>query len=65
MQEVPRKVKEIKKAALEVVFHKELEELDDHSKELLDKVMNYVEKKYVSVPMKMAKEILLENEPTK
>jgi len=65
MQEVPRKVKEIKKAALEVVFHKELEELDDQSKQLLDKVMNYVEKKYVSVPMKMAKEILLDNESAK
>ena len=60
MSAVPKQVKEIKKNALEVVFQKELEELDDTSKEVLDKVMSYVEKKYVSVPMKMAKEILLE-----
>ena len=62
MRVVPEKVKEIKKNALEVVFQKELESLDPESKELLDKVMAYVEKKYVSMPMKMAKEIILETE---
>lgn len=62
MRVVPEKVKEIKKNALEVVFQKDLEALDSHSKEVLDKVMSYVEKKYVSVPMKMAKEIMLETE---
>lgn len=65
MSEVPEKVKEIKKNALEVVFQKELDSLDEHSKEVLDKVMSYVEKKYVSMPMKMAKEILLETESSK
>ncbi len=63
MSTVPKAVKEIKKNAIEVVFQKELETLDPKSKEVLEKVMAYVEKKYVSVPMKMAKEIMLENEP--
>lgn len=65
MREVPEKVKEIKKNAMEVVFQKELEGLDANSKEVLDKILSYVEKKYVSVPMKMAKQILLEADSSK
>lgn len=58
MQEVPKKVKEIRETAYGAVFAKEIEQLDPASRELLDKVLNYVEKKYISVPMKMAREIL-------
>ncbi len=61
MQTVPAKVKEIRKTAMEAVFAKEIEDLDDGSKEVLDQVINYFEKKYISVPMKMAKDIILEN----
>lgn len=60
MSDVPRKVKEIRQAAVNAVFAKEISTLDDASKELLDRVLNYVEKKYISVPMKMAREILAE-----
>ncbi len=60
MQEVPKKVKEIRVAAHDV-FAKELTDMDDTSKELLDKVISYMEKKYISVPMKMAREIFIEN----
>ena len=59
MQEVPKKVKEIRETAYGAVFAKEIEQLDPASRELLDKVLNYVEKKYISVPMKMAREILV------
>jgi glutamyl-tRNA reductase len=58
MSEVPKKVKEIRETANEV-FAKELLGLDAESKEVLDKMLSYMEKKYISVPMKMAKEILL------
>ena len=58
MQSVPQKVKEIRETAMNSVFAQEIEQLDPQSKELLDKVMNYMEKKYISVPMKMAREIL-------
>lgn len=61
MKLVPKKVKEIKDKAISEVFSKELETLDDNSREVLDKMMAYMEKKYISVPMKMAKEILLKN----
>jgi len=33
--------------------------MDQHSREVLEKVINYMEKKYISVPMIMAKEILI------
>jgi glutamyl-tRNA reductase len=57
MSEVPKKVKEIRETANEV-FAKELKNLDTESKKVLDKILSYMEKKYISVPMKMAKEIL-------
>lgn len=62
MSEVPQKIKEIKELALNEVFSKELETMTDESKEVLDKMLAYIEKKYISVPMKMAKQIFLEQE---
>jgi len=64
MQSVPLKVKEIREHAVSNVFAKEIESLDDHGKEVLNKMMTYLEKKYISVPMKMAKEILLDQNAT-
>jgi len=60
MSEVPRKVKEIRETAVNEIFAKDIEKLDAGSKETLDKVIAYLEKKYISMPMKMAKEILME-----
>lgn len=60
MQAVPQKVKEIKSKAVDSVFANELSQLDENSREVLEKVLGYMEKKYISVPMKMAKEIILE-----
>lgn len=58
MREVPQKIKEIKSTAVNTVFAKEIEELDENTKELFDKVLTYMEKKCISVPMVMAKTIL-------
>ena len=60
MQDIPKKVREIRAHATETVFARELSELDPQSRELVLNMMHYMEKKYISVPMKMAKEILLE-----
>ncbi|MDQ0969865.1 glutamyl-tRNA reductase [Flavobacterium sp. W4I14] len=62
MQEVPRKIKEIKNTAINGVFADEISQMDEASREVLERVMNYMEKKYISVPMVMAKEILV-NQP--
>lgn len=59
MQDVPRKIKEIKNTALNGVFADEISQMDDASREVLERVMNYMEKKCISVPMIMAKEILV------
>ncbi len=59
MQEVPRKVKEIKSFALNEVFASEVSALDHDAREVLEKVMAYMEKKYIKVPMVMAKDILV------
>ena len=56
---VPASIKGIKKRAYSEVFVKELENMDPASRQVLDSMVDYMEKKYISVPMKMAKEILL------
>ena len=62
MRHIPQKVKEIKSMAIETVYAKELRGLNPESREVLDKVIAYMEKKYISVPMIMAKEVML-NKP--
>ena len=59
MRTVPEKVKEIRQTT-QAVFAKDLEKLDPQTTELLSKMMDFMEKKYLSVPMKMAKEILVQ-----
>ena len=61
MRDVPQKVKEIKATALNEVFRNDVEGLDEHSREVLEKIIGYMEKKYMSMPMIMAKEILLKH----
>lgn len=61
MKTVPQSIKEIKKIAFSEVFKSDLDSLDEHSKEILEKIIGYMEKKYISGPMKLAKEIMLKN----
>ena len=61
MIEVPKKIKEIKSIAVNQVFKDEIDSMDDNSKEVLEKVLGYMEKKYISGPMKLAKDILIQN----
>lgn len=60
MVSIPETIKEIRNTALGSVFAKDLETLDEHSRDVLEKIMNYMEKKYISIPMKMAKDVLLD-----
>jgi glutamyl-tRNA reductase len=59
--EIPKRVREIKEVALNEVFAKDLGTLDTQSREVLDKVLAYMEKKYNAVAMKTAKEALLKD----
>ena len=59
MQVVPQTIKEIRNTAVNSVFAEDINELDQQSKDILEKVLNYMEKKYISIPMLMAKDILI------
>lgn len=56
MRGVSQDIRKIKDHAVGKVFSREISQLDPNSKELLDKVLQYMEKKYVSIPMTRAKE---------
>ena len=61
MKEVPKQVKEIRRTAVAEVFKSDIENMDPETREVFDRVLGYVEKKYISGPMKLAKEIILKN----
>ncbi|MFM9028757.1 MAG: glutamyl-tRNA reductase, partial [Bacteroidota bacterium] len=50
MREVPDQVRAIRERAMNDVFATEIGALDEKSKEVLEKVITYMEKKYISVP---------------
>jgi glutamyl-tRNA reductase len=54
---VPKEVKAIKDLAINEVFAKEINLMDEQGKEVLNKVLSYVEKKYNAVAIKTAKEV--------
>ena len=60
MSSVPEEVKALRERAVNEVFAKEIATLDDHSREVLANVLDHMERKYISVPMKLAKRIILE-----
>ncbi|MCX6290994.1 MAG: glutamyl-tRNA reductase [Bacteroidetes bacterium] len=61
MKEVPGKIREIKSKAINDVFAREISMLDESSRDLIGKMLDYMEKKCISVPMMMAKEIILDS----
>ena len=61
MRPVPQMVKDIKATAFNEVFKNDIDGLDPNSKEILEKVVGYMEKKYMSMPMLMAKEIMFKS----
>jgi len=61
MKDVPGKIRQIRETAVGTVFAREIETLDGPSRDVLDKVLTYMEKKYITLPMVMAKEIILES----
>ena len=62
MRQVPEKIKEIRNMAMNTVFVDEVQGMDEQSRETLEKIINYIEKKYISVPMIMAKDILINSQ---
>ncbi|MEM6317109.1 MAG: glutamyl-tRNA reductase [Bacteroidota bacterium] len=58
LKNVPTEIKAIKEKAVNEVFKKDLDSMDEDTKALFIKMMTYMEKKCISVPMKAAKELI-------
>lgn len=59
MRQVPTEIKAIKAHAMNHVFRKEMENLDDDSRALVEQMMTYMEKRCIGIPMQAAKEAFL------
>jgi glutamyl-tRNA reductase len=58
LHKIPGEVKAVRQRAMNEVFNKEIETLDESTLSLLDRMMTYMEKKCTGIPMKVAKEAL-------
>jgi len=59
LKNVPVQIKEIKHKAVNLVFKKEIEELDETSRELINKLLDYMEKGCIDIPMKVARSAVI------
>ena len=60
MRELPATISAIRETALGEIFAQDLSRLDDETRELIDRIVGYMEKKYVGVPMKLARQAVLD-----
>ena len=60
--EIPKQIKQIKELAINEVFAKEINSLDENGKIVLEKLLTYMEKKYNALAIKTAKRVILEEE---
>ena len=60
--EIPKQIKQIKEIAVSEIFAKEVNSLDENGKEVLEKLLSYMEKKYNALAIKTAKRVILEEE---
>jgi glutamyl-tRNA reductase len=60
MSHVPAEIKALKQHTLDNVFRKEVEELDHPTRELVERMLSYMEKKCIGIPMKAAKTVALQ-----
>lgn len=59
LQAIPSAVKAVKAKAINEVFGKEVAELDTQTRDLLERMLTYMEKKCIGIPMKAAREAVL------
>lgn len=59
MAGLPAEIKAVKHAAVNNVFAKELDKLDPEAQDLLLRMMTYMEKRCIGIPMKAAREAVL------
>jgi len=59
MSSVPAEIKQVKYKAVNEVFQKDLEALDEETRTLVMNMMDYMERRCIGIPMKAAKELVL------
>lgn len=59
MRNVPDEIKAIKDHAINSVFKQEVESLDEQARHLLERMMSYMEKRCIGIPMKAAREAVI------
>lgn len=58
-QEIPHEIKAVRVKATEQVFRQELSQLDEDTQLLFHKMMDYMEKKCIGIPMKAVKDVAI------
>lgn len=56
LRAVPEQVRAVKQHALDNLFREELEQLDEQSRALLEKIVGYMEKRCIAIPIQAARE---------
>lgn len=59
MRSVPDEIRAVRQKAVNEVFRKDMEQLDDNARALIDEMLGYMEKKCIGIPMRVAKASLL------
>ncbi len=59
MRQVPEQIKSVREKAMSEVFRKEMDDLDPSTQELIDRMMQYMEKKCIGIPMRVARTAVL------
>ena len=59
LHQIPSEVKAVRQRAMNKVFKKDIENLDNETLQLLERMMTYMEKKCTGIPMKVAKQALV------
>lgn len=55
MRHVPTKIKAVKEKAINEIFRKQLADIDEDALKLIHEMMNYMERRCISIPMQAAK----------
>ena len=59
LSHLPEEIRAIRQRAVNEVFRRELSEVDHDTRELIDRMMSYMEKKCIGVPMKAARKAVV------
>jgi glutamyl-tRNA reductase len=65
MSEVPAEIKAMRQKAVDEVFKKDLDSMDPKTREVVDSILAYMEKKCISIPIKAVKQIVLSEMPAR